>query len=244
MDYVNLFLAGFLAFLATIIKYFGGEGIIAGYNTASKAEQEYMSAQGIGAFTGNYIYFMTLVLACGYLAKRAGFIWGIELSWYVFTAVIFLMVFRAQRFAPPAEIVNPKSAWLTKIVLAVAIVIIILAEGASIKSAWSPNYTFTDNSMHISGSYGISVSYSEIDFVRLEPKLPSIRYKNNGLDMGPILKGYFKVEKLGQCLLFLRSPDGPVIIITRKNQRKPILINLAEPTQTRNLYQKIKSRVD
>jgi len=244
VDHVNLFIACFLAFLATIIKYFGGEGMIAGYNTASKAEQEYMSAQGIGAFVGNYIYFTALVLAGGYLAKRAGFTWGIELSWLLFTIVIFVMVFRAQRFAPPPEMANPKSARLQKIVLVIVAVVIILAEGASIKGAWSPHYTFTNQAMQISGAYGTAISYSAIDDLRLEPQLPAIGYKSNGINMGPILKGYFQVDKLGSCLLFLRSASGPVIIITRQDKQEPVLINMPEPAQTRELYRQIQGRVD
>ena len=154
------------------------------------------------------------------------------------------MVFRAQRFAPPPEMANPKSARLQKIVLVIAVAVVILAEGGSIKGAWSPHYTFTNQAMQISGAYGTAISYPAIDNLRLEPRLPSIGYKSNGINMGPILKGHFQVDQLGSCLLFLRSASGPVIIITRQDKQEPVLINLPEPAQTRNLYRQIRNRID
>lgn len=238
----------FLAALATIIKYFGGENLIAGYNTSSPAEKKYMAEKGIGAFVGNYIYLLALIILGGYLLTAAGLVWGLELGWGLFTVVIIIMLIRVQRFAPPPELAETgKSKGQKTITAAVVIISVIIAAGAIgniFLASRPPQYTFTGNAMQISGAYGINVSYSAIDTVRLEPKLPTIGYKNNGLDMGPILKGHFQVDKLGRSLLFLRSADGPVIIVTFKDKREPLLINMAEPDQTRQLYRELKDRLD
>ena len=47
--YITLLVVFLLAGLATVIKYFGGEFLISGYNTSSADEQKYMKEKGIGA---------------------------------------------------------------------------------------------------------------------------------------------------------------------------------------------------
>jgi len=246
--YPTLITIGILVALATIIKYLGGEMLIAGYNTSSAEAREYMKEKGIGAFVGNYIYLLAAIILAGFLLRQAGFVWGQDVAWGFFIAVIVTMLIRVQRFNPPGELTTGKNDKKQNIIVLAAIVLSVVITAGVIGSIyWAsrpPQYIFHDKSLQISGAYGTALNYSEIDSVRLATKLPPIGYKNNGLDAGPILKGHFQVEKLGQCMLSLRSAHGPVIIITRKNHGEPILINLAEPAQTRNLYQKIKSQVN
>jgi flagellar basal body-associated protein FliL len=45
--YIYLLTVLFIAGLATIVRFFGGEGLIAGYNTASAEEKAYMKEKGI-----------------------------------------------------------------------------------------------------------------------------------------------------------------------------------------------------
>jgi len=246
--YPTLITVGILVLLATIIKYLGGEILIAGYNTSSAAAKKYMKEKGIGAFVGNYIYLLAAIILAGHLLRRAGFVWGQEVAWGFFIAIIVVMLVRVQRFNPPPELYEANSDKSQKIiVLAATVISVVIVAGVLGNLYWASRpaqYTFTAEAMKISGAYGTTVAYSAINTVRLEPKLPSIGYKNNGLDMGPILKGHFQVDKLGSCLLFLRSAEGPVIIVTLKAKGEPLLINMPESTQTRNLYQKIKTRAD
>lgn len=115
--YITLFVVLLLAGLATIIKYFGGEALISGYNTSSPAEQKYMKEKGIAAFMGNYLYLLAGIILAGYLIKKAGFIWGEDISWALFVVVIIVMLIRARRFNPPASLSTPKSARIKKISL-------------------------------------------------------------------------------------------------------------------------------
>lgn len=242
--YSTLITAGILVVLATVIKYLGGENLIAGYNTSSPAQKKYMKDQGIGAFVGNYIYLLALVILGGYLVRRAGFIWGQDVAWGVFIAVIIVMLVRVQRFNPPSELSETKSGKTQKITIVISTVLTLVILSAVAWSALPSHYSFSGDAMTISGAYGTTVSYSNIDSIRLEPDIPSIGYKTNGLDMGPILKGHFMVDKFDKCLLSLRSSQGPVIIITFKDRGEPLLINMPEPDQTRHLYQQIKTRVE
>ena len=242
--YVTLFIVALLAGIATAIKYLGGEGMIAGYNTASSAEQKYMSEKGIGAFIGNYLYFLAGIILAGYLSKKAGFIWGEDISLLLFVVIIIVMLIRAQRFNPPASMITPQSAKIQKIGLWAGAIVTLTVVAVITWSALPTNFNLEAKQLKITGAYGVNINYSEVEDMRLQTEIPAVGMKTNGLDMGPILKGYFQVEGMGSALLFLRSAHGPVLIITLKNQSNPVLINFSDPAETIRLYQQLKSQTE
>ena len=136
--YITLLVVFLLAGLATVIKYFGGEFLISGYNTSSPAEQKYMKEKGIGAFVGNYLYLLAGIILAGYLVKKAGFVWGADISWALFVVVIVVMLIRARRFSPPASLSTPKSARIRRISLWAGAVITIVVAGLITWNALPP----------------------------------------------------------------------------------------------------------
>ncbi len=240
--YITLFVVFLLAGLATIIKYFGGEALISGYNTSSPAEQKYMKEKGIGAFMGNYLYLLAGIILAGYLIEKAGFIWGIDISWALFVVVIIVMLIRARRFNPPASLSTPKSAKIQKIGLWASVIITLAVVGLVTWNALPTQYHLEDKQIKITGAYGLNINYYDIDDIILQTEIPAVGMKNNGLNMGPILKGHFTVEGVGSALLFLRSAHGPVLIITFKDNSEPVLINFSDPAETHRLYQQLKSQ--
>lgn len=241
--YVTLLVAALLAGLATIIKYFGGEGMIAGYNTASPAEQKYMSEKGIGAFIGNYLYLLAGIMLAGFLSKKAGLAWGEDVSWILFAVVIIIMVIRAQRFNPPASLSTPQSFRVQKIGLLLGVIITLAVAGLITWTALPSHFNLEADQLKISGAYGINLNYSDIDDISLQTEMPAVGMKINGLGWGSILKGYFEVQGMGSARLFLRSSQGPVIIITFKDRSNPVLINFSDPAETTRLYQQLKSQI-
>ncbi|PKM78294.1 MAG: hypothetical protein CVU90_03270 [Firmicutes bacterium HGW-Firmicutes-15] len=240
--YITLFIVLLLAGLATLIKYLGGEGMISGYNTASPTEQKYMSEKGIGAFMGNYLYFLAGIILAGYLSKKAGFVWGEDISWALFVVIIIIMLIRAQRFNPPASMTTPQSVRTQKIGLWAGAIITVAVAGVVTWNALPTQFNLQANQLEITGAYGININYSDIDDIRLQTELPAVGVKTNGLNMGPILKGHFIVEEMGSARLFLRSAHGPVLIITFKNNSNPVLINFSDPAETTQLFQQLKSQ--
>ena len=240
--YITLLVVLLLAGLATIIKYFGGEFLISGYNTSSPAEQKYMKEKGIGVFMGNYLYFLAVIILAGYLIKKAGFIWGAYISWALFVVVIIVMLIRARRFNPPASLSTPKSARIRRISLWAGAIITIAVAGLITWNALPPQYLVEDKQFIITGAYGRNIDYNDIDDIILQTKMPVVGIKNNGLNLGPILKGHFTVEGMGKALLFFRSTHGPVLVITTKDNSEPVLINFSDPAETERLYQQLKSQ--
>jgi len=242
--YITLFIVALLAGIATVIKYFGGEGMIAGYNTASSAEQKYMSEKGIGAFMGNYLYLLAGIILAGYLVEKAGFVWGEDISWVLFVGIIVVMLIRAQRFNPPASMITPQSAKNHQIGLWAGAIVTLTVAAIITWSALPTHFNLEAMQLKITGAYGLSINYSDIEDIHLQTEMPAVGMKTNGLGMGPILKGHFQVEGMGSALLFMRSAHGPVIIITLNNQSNPLLINFSDPAETTRLYQQLKSKTE
>jgi len=240
--YITLLVVFLLAGLATVIKYFGGEFLISGYNTSSADEQKYMKEKGIGAFMGNYLYLLAGIILAGYLIKKAGFVWGVNISYALFVVVIIVMLIRAQRFNPPASLSTPKSARIRRISLWAGAMITIAVVGLITWNALPPQYLLEDQQIRITGAYGLDIDYRDIEDIALQTKMPVVGIKNNGLNLGPILKGHFTVDGMGNALLFLRSAHGPVLVITIKDHSEPVLINFSNPVETNRLYQQLKSQ--
>lgn len=134
---------------------------------------------------------------------------------------------------------NPQSGlrkWLSLIVLSVLTVAIsVFLYGASrpTKAVISNNYiTFT-------GLYGTTVPLVDIKKVELLDTLPHKKIRTNGLGLGCILKGHFKLEQIGTCRLFLRLPNPPYLYLELIDGSK-ILYNSTDPLLAQQLYQKLK----
>lgn len=235
---INLIVCCLIFFFGVLIKYFKAYDLIAGYNTAPREVKEQIDAKALGDFIGRQLMIVAFAPLLGYGLKRAGFPWGIELGFGLLMLMIIYTVIKAQRFSPPIP-----ANRTAKISILVSI-IIILAIGAVIaRTAMPPHFNLESEQFTISGAYGASVNYSDIKEISLQPDIPAIAIKTNGLDAGPILKGHFQLEDKRKALLFLRSTKGPVLVIQRHNEPELILINLKKPAETRSLYRNLNNRL-
>ncbi|WP_054693546.1 DUF3784 domain-containing protein [Syntrophomonas palmitatica] len=221
--FVTLFIVFLLIGLGTLIKYFGGEGLISGYNTASAEEQKYARQKGIGKFIGNYLYLLSAVILAGFLLQKAGVPWAAEISWAVFIIIVLIiMPIQARRFNPPGGL--SRSARISTLI---GLLIVVIVFGGIIRTALPPRISLGEDSFKISGAYGLTIKYSEIEKLELLEKLPAISMRTNGMATGPIAKGHFKLKEGGAVTLFLRSSTPPFLNITFKDGREMIIINFS-----------------
>lgn len=239
--YITLIIVVLLSGTATLIKYFGGERMIAGYSTASPVEQKYMSEKGIGAFIGNYFYLIAGIILAGYLGKRAGLVLGQEISFAMSAVISIVMLFRVKAFHLPESMITPQSARTRRIGLWSTAMIILAVAGLITWSALPTHFDLQAKQVKITGAFGFNINYADIDSLRLQSEIPTVGRKLNGFNLGPILKGHFQVEGMSSARLFLRSTRGPVLIITLKNHFNPVLINFSDPAETTHLYQQLQS---
>ena len=243
---IYLAISGFIFLMGIAIKYFKAYFLIAGYNTSSKEEQQYMAEKGIGDFMGQQLMIIAAAPLIGLILDRSGFIWGTEVGSGLLLILVFYTVIAAQRFAPPSSFYSSgkvkRKASNSKTII-IALVISTVVFGIVFWTSQPTEFTLEQNELKISGAYGTVIPYSDIENLELSETIPEIELRTNGLGMGSIQKGHFKIEDMGDALLFMRSRSGSVIIIQRKEQ-KMVMINFAEPEETRMLYQQLKAKVD
>lgn len=120
--------------------------------------------------------------------------------------------------------------WFTVFTLAITAVFLVFA-------AREPHIRINDKQVKISGLYGENIPKEDIQEVLLLNEIPPISIRTNGLGLGRIKKGYFKMKNIGIVKLFLRSNKAPYILI--KTKKRQFYINFKDPNETKNLYNQI-----
>lgn len=243
---IFLSISGLLLALGIAIKCGKSYNLISGYNTAPAYEKKYMIEKGLGDYVGKQLIITSAAPIIGLLLHKSGFVWGIEVGMGLMMVLVFYTAFAAQRYNPPPS-GDPESIRRARsqkrLLIGSIMFTIFICGGVGINIAVSsrePQFTLEPGQMIISGSYGLSIKYTDIDKIELMPSIPEIGIKNHGLKLGPILKGHFDVEGLGPSLLFLRSSQGPVLIIYRTGHQ-PVLINFTDSQQTIDLYNQLQT---
>lgn len=246
---IFLLISGLLLGGGVAIKYGKTYDLISGYNTAPASDKEYMIEKGLGDFVGRQLMITAAAPVLGLILHKSGFVWGIEVGMGLLLILLFYLAIAVQRFYPPPSD-DPMSKKRTRsrkrLMIATMTFAVLICGGVGISIALTsrePQIVLEANQLAISGSYGVSISYRDINKLELKTALPEIGVKNNGLSLGPILKGHFDVKILGPSLLFLRSSQGPVLIIYRTGQQ-PVMINFTEPQRTIDLYNQLLNQTE
>ncbi|MDD4627114.1 MAG: DUF3784 domain-containing protein [Syntrophomonas sp.] len=236
---INLIVCALLFFIGVLIKYSKAYYLIAGYNTAAPEVKEQIDAKALGDFMGRQLMIAAVTPLLGYGLKQAGLLWGMEVGLGLFILIIIYTVIKARKFNPPA--VKNKSAG--KDILITLIIIIALAAGIA-WAAMPPAFNLENKQFAISGAYGVSINYNDIEELDLVTEIPPLSMRTNGLGLGPILKGHFHLEDKGKALLFLRSSSGPVLIIKRQTNPEMLMINCKNAAETRLLYNSLNKKLN
>ncbi len=73
----------------------------------------------------------------------------------------------------------------------------------------------------------------------LEPRLPRLVARTNGFAGAGILRGWFRVEGLGEGKLFVDLGCSPYVLV--RLRRGFLIVNFSDPRQTRALYRQIQA---
>ena len=95
---------------------------------------------------------------------------------------------------------------------------LILVFAGIILCVWSlsrPNrIEMTEEDLIIGGSYRHTVRLNEIESCELMEQMPRIKIRTNGIGLGKIQIGHFRVEGVGKCRLYLNLRYPPFVHIT------------------------------
>ncbi|MDP4090178.1 MAG: PH domain-containing protein [Bacillota bacterium] len=123
----------------------------------------------------------------------------------------------------------------------VGIILIIVIFGGVFLAVKISKVNLGTDSLKISGLYGISVKYDDIQQVSLKDSLPQKLDRTNGIDFFGELLGKFQAEGMDKLKLFVKSKEGPFIYITTK-EGEYVILNLKDKNETGNLYNELSSK--
>jgi len=95
--------------------------------------------------------------------------------------------------------------------------------------------------LKISGIYGSTINYSDIIAIDTISQMPHIETRTNGLALGKVCKGYFRLTDIGSASLFINFGVSPFVRLVLKNGRV-IFFNLKDRQSTIETFEKIKSK--
>jgi hypothetical protein len=228
MGLFNIILGLFFIGLGFLVK--AAPNLISGYNTMSKEKKENVDIEGLSSLMRNGLVIIGVAIIVGhFLFTWAGLkaFAGFSILVAVFSILPVLMV-KAQKYDHNKN----KNKWVGLVVLISAG----LFTGSLITFSMLPSkMEMKDGNLKLSGIYGFSLGQSEIADIELRDTIPAIRMRLNGVSIGSVHKGYFRLETYAKCRLFLHSDEPPYIVITDNKGFKTI-INFRSAAETREVY--------
>jgi hypothetical protein len=131
---------------------------------------------------------------------------------------------------------KPESAFNTAaIVPIIALAVAGLAFGGwqVYRGTRAPDAIVSGDTLSISGLYSTTVSRQDVVRVALEDRV-DVGRKLQGFSGGRYLRGFFEVDGLGPCRVFVVRNATPFLVVHTRTQ--PLVINFDEPARTRALY--------
>lgn len=232
MKFILIFITLPLMGIGFLVKRY--PNMIAGYNTMSRKEKENVDIKGLSLFMSRCLIVMGIMVAvCYYLFLRMG--WPTAASFvplFVPLISVSYMLIKQRKYDH-----NSTSAKKNKKSMLIASVIVAIGLLPIFYGMFPADVKIAQNRMVITGMYGTALNLEELKSITLSDTLPAITYRMNGLAVGNVRKGWFKLRDGGKCLLFLSSDEAPYIKITDKSGLQ-IYLNARTPEQTRKIYRK------
>ena len=217
MDYFAISFSIFFVVMGFLVKRF--PILIAGYNTMSAKKKKNVEIDKLssllckGLVIGGVAALFSYYLFSFLELPRVGMI-----AFSCVTIVIPLVsVIIAQKYDH-----NPNSKLKQILLITFCIAVTLFIVGMMVWSSQPTQISLENDKVVISGIYGVSIHYSDIDTIERVESLPHIKIKTNGYALGGILKGHFRLDKYGACRLFIHGIHPPFIVLTPKEGKKII----------------------
>lgn len=151
-------------------------------------------------------------------------------------AIIFYFVWYVQRFDHSS---NSKATSIVLIV--VAAIILAVNIPLFIMTYKTTNVEITSDTINIIGTYKRTIPRNEIEVVTLLDSIPKIKMKTNGIGIGQIQKGNYKLEGIDKGFLYLESDTGPYVEIATNGYT--FFINYKDDNKTSELFYKLTNEL-
>lgn len=216
MIYVLLGISLLFVAVGLIVTENNAKYLLAGYNTMSDEDRKKVDINAyIPAFRKFHLFLgaSLFVLGCAstYLINEtAG---GIFLTVYPLLAYVYFFITGRKHW----KAVSFRGNKMTLIILAGSLLFVVWLMGRGLKE---DTLSFESDTVVFNGSYGETLSPSDIRSIELVDQLPQITLRTGGFGMGTVRKGYFRTKDKETVKLILNGDQKPIILFTKMDGEK------------------------
>lgn len=216
MIYVLIGMSLLFVAIGFIVTENNAKYLLSGYNTMTDEERKKVDIKAYIPYFRKFHFF----LGISFLILGASLIYlindnagGIFLAVYPILAYTFFVVSTSKYFKVP------NTRWI-KVGLIVLSLTLLFITGLLAYAFAENKISFDSKSIVFNGSYGETLTISEIRSIELVNQLPDITLKTNGFALGTVNKGYFKTKNGEVVKLILNSDQMPVILFIKTDGKK------------------------
>lgn len=235
MQIVNFLLALLFAVLGLLVLRY--PMIISGLNTMSEKRRRYVDIDGMKRCVSRSMLVTATVLlvlgVVGFVVKSA------QVQLYGMLTTVFGMtlwiIFSSAKY--DRNHASRTVMWIsaTFIVLVMAGVVALMLSGNR-----ESKVTVSESGVSIDGGlYRRTMQWENIDTVYVTDRLPRVIMKTNGFADGVTMKGHFRLEEWGRCMLFVHCKGAPVVVFHDVELGYTVL-NFDDEGETGRLYGNIE----
>lgn len=244
--YIVIFVGILMIVLGILIKHFKCYWLISGYNTMSKEKKKNVDTEGLGRFMGNSLFVMGGIFILGSILEYLGIKIGMIASILSLFIIVPYILINSQKYDKNALEPDGSMKKSTKLIVGTIIgvtgIIFIFVALTFIYGAQPPSVDIKDQYISIGGMYASTVHLEDIKEVILLDSIPNIIRKQNGFDLGNILRGKFSLESIGKGRLYINNGKPPYVYL--KLKKGYIIINYNNSEKTQDLYNEIKFSIN
>ncbi|MEG0307232.1 MAG: DUF3784 domain-containing protein [Clostridium sp.] len=237
--FILLFIATLFLLLGILIGKFKCYWLISGYNTSTKSEKANIDIKSLGKHMSHMCYIISGVNILGIFSN---YLFKMSIIPFIIAtvAITIFYLFFLQKFDH-----NPSSKKEIKIVLIVVLFIVLLINIPMFILGFSaPKITVNDSSISLSGGYNANIDRKTIEKITLVDETPKIIMRTNGIGLGELQKGHFKLEGNKKAMLFLVSETGPFIEIISTSTTSNYYINYKDSIKTKEAFENLMAELN
>lgn len=216
MIYVLLGISLLFVGIGLIVTESNAKYLLSGYNTMSEEDRKKVDIKAyIPDFRKFHLFLGVSLFLLGtaftyLISEVAG---GIFLTIYPLIAYIYFFITGRKQWKG----VSSKGNKMAFIILVGSLLFVVGLMGLGLKE---DTLSLESETVVFSGSYGETLSPSDIQSIELVDQLPQITFKTNGFGLGSVRKGYFRTKEKEVVKLILNGDQKPIILMTKTDGKK------------------------
>lgn len=243
MNYILIGVAFIFIALAYCIWKLKWDFLISGYNTASTEEKKKVKIEIVRKRMGIMLFVMAGVF---FLMGLFGETYSFLLTSFPFIMVVLavITIIWVNKGTTEGNNTETKGAIVVCLLISVPILIMLGALFSFSTKPMEVTINKDRSNFSISGPKSETIYFKDIDSIEIVDNIPKTTMKVNGVGIGEVQAGTYKLESGEKVTLHIQSKNPRCILIKMNNGRQDVYINFKDDSITDRVYKDIKNNLE